>query len=96
MAGLFEREPMGSFRRVHATASWPDAFLLTIPADDSLMTLVKDTPLLLPDRYWDDRVSPLSLVYVPVLAVPVGSVGCSTASRSSALTQTMRHLIATR
>lgn len=75
MAGLFEREPMGSFRRVHATASWPGAFLPTIPADDSLVTLVEDTPLLLPDRYWDDRVTPISLAHAPVLAVPVAIRG---------------------
>jgi len=74
-AGLFERQADESFRRVHTTASWPDTFLPSIPAGDPLITLVKDVPLALPDRYWERQMPPSSPTLAPVLAVPVAIRG---------------------
>jgi len=74
-AGLFERQPDLSFRRVHATPSWPATFLPAIPNNHPLIALLKDVPLALPDRYWEGLAAPLYQAQMPVLAVPVAIRG---------------------
>jgi hypothetical protein len=70
LAGLFERQPDDSFHRTYATASWPQVVLPTIPADHPLIASLKNAPLMLSDRYWQNQMSP-SYAQMPVLAVPI-------------------------
>jgi hypothetical protein len=44
-------------------------------ADHPLLALLKDVPVALPDRYWEQLTSPPYPVHLPVLAVPVAIRG---------------------
>jgi hypothetical protein len=74
-AALFLREPDGGFRRLHATPSWPDRFMQTMPPDHPLAATLKDAPLRLPDAYFSGPVYMPRPFRMPVLAVPLETRG---------------------